>query len=89
MQSNFLSEKWPPHPGPSTAVLALTPDQLSVVLSSVKDCLRDEMQSLKMELSQEREAANDRLVKRMHLEKGPAFKKKSHEKQFEFNASHG
>ena len=30
--------------GPSTAAPALTPDQLSQVLSSVKDCLRDEMQ---------------------------------------------
>ena len=73
--------------GPSTAAPALTPDQLSQVLSSVKDCLHDEMQSLKRELSQEREVADDRLVKRMRLEKGPTFKKKSHEKQFEFNTT--
>ena len=53
----------------------------------MKDCLQDEMQSLKRELSQEREVADDRLVKRIRLEKGPTFKKKSHEKQFEFNAT--
>ena len=53
----------------------------------MKDCLRDEMQSLKRELSQDREAADDRLVKRMRMEKGPTFKKKSHEKQFQFNAT--
>ena len=43
--------------------------------------------SLKRELSQERDAADDRLVKRMRMEKGPTFKKKSHEKQFKFNAT--
>ena len=72
----------PANPSP-----ALTPGQLSQVLGAVKDCLRDEMQSLKRELSLEREAADDKLVKRMHLEKGPTFKKKSHGKQFEFNAT--
>ena len=41
---------------------------------------------MKRELSQEREAA-DRLVKSMRMEKGPTFKKKSHEKQFQFNAN--
>ena len=73
--------------GSGAAAPALSADQLSQVLTSVKDCLRDEMQSLKRELSQEREAADDRLVKRMRMEKGPTFKKKSHEKQFQFNAT--
>ena len=45
------------------------------------------MGSLKRERSQEREAADDRLVKRMRMEKGPTFKKKSHEKQFQFYAT--
>ena len=47
------------------------------------------MQSLKRELSQEREAVEDRLVKRMRMEKGPTctFKKTSHKKQFQFNAN--
>ena len=55
--------------------------------SGGEDCLQDEMQPLKRELSQEREVADDKLVKRMRLDKGPTFKNKSHEKQFEFNAT--
>ena len=66
--------------GSGAAAPALSAGQLSQVLTS-------EMQSLKRELSQEREAADDRLVKRMRMEKGPTFKKKSHEKQFKFNAT--
>ena len=73
--------------GSGAAAPALSAGQLSQVLTSVKDCLRDEMQSLKRELSQERETAEDRLVKRMRMEKGPSFKKKSHEKQFQFNST--
>ena len=40
---------------------------------------------MKRELSDEREASNERLVKRIKLDKGPTFKKKSNEKQFHFN----
>ena len=59
---------------PITAAPAVTPDQLPQVIGAVtEDCSRDEMQTLKRELSQEsREVADDRLVKRMHSEKGPA-----------------
>ena len=39
------------------------------------------------ELVEEKEAAEDRIVKRARLEKGSSFKKKSHEKQYDFNAS--
>ena len=73
--------------GAPPAAPALTADQLSQVLGAVKDCMKDEMQSLKRELSQEREVADDRLVKKIRLEKGPTFKMKAHEKQFEFNAA--
>ena len=52
---------------PMMTAPALSAGQLSQVLTSVKDCLLDEMQSLKRELSQEREAADDRLVKRMRM----------------------
>ena len=38
-----------------SAAPALTGDQLSQVLGAVKDCMKDEMQSLKRELTQERE----------------------------------
>ena len=44
-----------------------------------------QMSSMKHELSDQREAANERLVKRIKLDKGPTFKKKSNEKQFHFN----
>ena len=40
---------------------------------------------MKRELMEERESADDRLVKKMRLEKRPVFKKINHEKQFEFN----
>ena len=63
---------------PITAAPAVTPDQLPQVLTQVlgavtEDCSRDEMRTLKRELSQEsREVADDRLVKRMRSEEGPA-----------------
>ena len=47
--------------------------------------LQEQMSSMKRELSDEREAANERLVKRIKLDKGPTFKKKSNEKQYHFN----
>ena len=48
--------------------------------------LQDQMSSMKRELSEEREASNERLVKRIKLDKAPVFKKKSrNEKQFQFN----
>ena len=47
--------------------------------------IQDQMQSIKRELAEKREAANERLVKRIRLEKAPSFKKKGHEKQFRFN----
>ena len=43
--------------------------------------IQDQMQSMKRELAEEREATNERLVKRIRLEKAPTFKK-GHEKQF-------
>ena len=46
--------------------------------------LQEQMSSMKRELSDEREAANKQLVKRIKLDKGPTFKK-SNEKQYHFN----
>ena len=49
--------------------------------------IQDQMQSIKRELAEKREAANERLVKRIRLEKAPSFtEKKGHEKQFRFTA---
>ena len=66
---------------------ALSTEQLSQVMAAVKGCMREEIQSLKRELVEEKEASEERIVKRARLEKGPTFKKKAHEKQFEFNSS--
>ena len=43
------------------------------------------MASLKRELASDREAADERLIKKLKLEKPPSFKKKTHEKQYHFN----
>ena len=40
---------------------------------------------MKRELSAEREAANEKLVKKLKLEKAPVFHKKGHEKQYIHN----
>ena len=54
-------------------------------MRTVKDGMRDEMSKLKRELAGDREAADERLLKKMKLEKAPTFKKKAHEKQYLFN----
>ena len=64
---------------------SLSADQLAAVMQAVKEGMRDEISSLKRELASDREAADERLVKKLKLEKAPTFKKKTHEKQFLFN----
>ena len=64
---------------------ALSAEQLAEVVRAVKDGLHEEMNTFKRELSDDREAADDRLLKKMKLEKAPTFKKKTHEKQYHFN----
>jgi len=63
----------------------VTAEQLAQLLGAVKDGMREELSSLKRELTSDRQAADDRLLKKLKLEKVPAFKKKVHEKQFVFN----
>lgn len=74
------------------AAAALSAEQLAEVLRTVKDGMREEMTSLKGEMASlkreiagDREAADERLLKKIKLEKAPTFKKKLHEKQFQFN----
>ena len=43
------------------------------------------MTSLKRELSAERSEADERLLKKMRLEKQPTFHRKANEKQYQFN----
>ena len=59
-----------------------------VLLDAIKrleHSMNDKMTAMKRELTKEREDADEKLVKRMKLEKPPTFKKKSHEVQFRFN----
>ena len=43
------------------------------------------LSTMKRELKEERESANERLVKKIRLDNKPTFRKKSHKKQFLFN----
>ena len=47
--------------------------------------MKDELAVMKQELSAEREAADEKLVKKIKLEKVLTFRKKGHEKQFHHN----
>jgi hypothetical protein len=54
-------------------------------MQAVKEGMRDKIPSLKRELASDREAADERLIKKLKLKKAPTFKNKTHEKQFLFN----
>ena len=60
-------------------------EALLAAIRGLEDRMNERMTSMKKELTQEREQADERLVKRMKLEKAPTFKKKSHEVQYTFN----
>jgi coproporphyrinogen III oxidase-like Fe-S oxidoreductase len=47
--------------------------------------VQSQMAQMKRELSEDREAADERLIKKMRLNKGLQFKKKSNKKQHQFN----
>ena len=49
----------------------LSASQLQEVLKTVKEGVRDEVASLKRELASDREAADERLIKKLKLEKPP------------------
>ena len=59
---------------------------MTEVLAAIKG-MREEMTEMKKEMIQERQAADERLVKKIKLDPTPVFKKKGHEKQFRFNSS--
>ena len=54
-------------------------------IQRLEDHMDERMTQMKKELAEEREQSDERLVKRMKLEKAPAFKRKSHEVQYLFN----
>ena len=59
-------------------------DALLQAIKRLEDNMEEKMATMKRELVQEIEQADERLVKRMKLEKAPTFKRKSHEVQFRF-----
>ena len=60
-------------------------EALLAAIEGLEKRMDERMTSMKRELTQEREQADERLVKRMKIEKTPTFKRKSHEVQFTFN----
>ena len=48
--------------------------------------LKSEMADMKKDMAQERQAADERLIKRIKLDPTPTFKKKGNEKQWKFNS---
>ena len=63
----------------------ITATQLHELMASMRQGIKDEMASMKRELSAEREAADDKLLKRIKLDKAPVFKKKGNERQYRHN----
>ena len=54
-------------------------------MTTIRQSLKEELSTLKRELSAEREAADEKLVKKLRLEKAPVFRKKGHKKQYIHN----
>ena len=54
-------------------------------LLAAMEGVQDQIHTMKRELSMEREAANKSLAKRIRLDRGLVFTKKTHEKQYCFN----
>ena len=59
--------------------------QLLDAIQRVESDVDVKLSSMKRELKEERESADDRLVKKIRLDSKPTFKKKGHEQQFVFN----
>lgn len=62
----------------------VTKAEFSELLSAM-NAVQEQMKEMKRNLSEERDAADERLVKKMRLDKGVQFKKKANEKQHQFN----
>ena len=59
--------------------------QLLGAIQRVEANVDAKLSSMKRELKEERESADDRLVKKIRLDSKPTFKKKGHEQQYLFN----
>ena len=68
----------------SSTAAGISKEEFTELMATMKGIQRN-MESMKRELSSEREAADDRLSKKMRLTKGIEFKRKGNEKQHVFN----
>ena len=73
-----------PKKGKSSSSAGVSKEEFTELVATMKGIQR-KMESMKRELSSEREAADDRLLKKMHLMKSIEFKRKGNEKQHVFN----
>ena len=63
----------------------ITTAQLDNIMAIIRQGLKEELSVMKRELSTERDAADEKLVKKLKLKKAPLFRKKGHEKQYIHN----
>ena len=63
---------------------AVSREEFQRLFSAIGD-MQSQLTSMKRDLSQDRVEADDRLVKRLRLERKTSFKKKDNEKQYDFN----
>ena len=54
-------------------------------IKGVESSVDEKLSQLRRKLKDERESANERLIKKMRLEKRPTFRKIGNEQQYEFN----
>ena len=59
--------------------------ELLSVIKGVESSVDEKFLQMRRELKDERESADERLIKRMRIAKKPIFRKIGHEKQYEFN----
>ena len=69
----------------SSASAGVSADQFSALMAALREGIKDKMVTLKRELSAEREVADEKLVKKLKLDKAPVFRKKGHERQYRHN----
>ena len=72
-------------PGAPPSTSGISDAQLETLMTTIRQDMKDEVAVMKRELSAEREAADEKLVKKIKLEKAPTFRKNGHEKQFRHN----
>ena len=67
------------------AASEISREELDRILTALGD-VKGQLDSMKRDIARDRKEANDRLVKRLKLDKKAVFKRKGNERQFQFNA---